>query len=52
MKNPADEALEKFGKMIQSITSATAAIPNFSNGDPVQITQRMLDSVATFAPLE
>lgn len=52
MKDPADEALEKFGKMIKFITSATAAIPKFSNGDPVQITHGMLDTVASFSPLE
>lgn len=52
MKDPADEALEKFGKMITFITSSTAAIPKFSNGDPVQITHGMLDTVASFSPLE
>ena len=51
MKDPGNEKLEKYGKVIKSITSATAAIPKFSTGDPLQVTQGILDTVAAFAPL-
>ena len=51
MKDPGDKKLEKFGKVIKAITSATASIPKLSSGDPLQITQGILDTVAAFAPL-
>ena len=51
MKDPGNKKLEKYGKVIKSITSATAAIPKFSTGDPLQVTQGILDTVAAFAPL-
>ena len=51
MKDPGNEKLEKYGKVIKSITSATAAIPKLSTGDPLQVTQGILDTVAAFAPL-
>lgn len=51
MEDPGNKKLEKYGKVIKSITSATAAIPKFSTGDPFQVTQGILDTVAAFAPL-